>query len=307
MAKARTRARGLQTGFLPGRFVADQDRCGAIDNPRRIAGMMDVINEFHFGVGLNRHRIETAQFTHLHKGGLQRGQRLHGRLRPHVLVLRQNGQPIDVLHRHDRAGKAALVPCHGGALLALDRIGVDVIAGKSIFGGDQIGGNALRQKVMRHRDRRIDRPGAAGRADADPAHRFDAAADGQFLLPGHDLRRGEVHGIETRGAEPVDLHAGYAVAKAGDQRRGARDIGGRLADRIDHAENDVIEQSGIEVIATLDGAKRLARKIERGHFVQRAVDLAAAARRAHVIVNEGFGHEFLSKLRSRRKTHSTNS
>ncbi len=147
---------------------------------------------------------------------------------------------------------------------------------------------------MRYRDRRIERPGAAGRADADPAHRFDAAANRHLLLPGHDLRRGEIHRVEAGGAETVDLHAGNLVAITGDQRRGARNIGGGLADRIDDAHDHVIDQRGIEMVAVLDRAERLAGEIERRHFVQRAVDLAAAARRAHVIVDESVGHEFLS-------------
>ena len=37
-------------------------------------------------------------------------------------------------------------------------------------------------------------------------------------------------------------------------------------------------------------AERLARQVQRCDFVQRAVGLAAAARRAHVIVDEGVGH-----------------
>ena len=96
------------------------------------------------------------------------------------------------------------------------------------------------------------------------------------------------------GAETVDLNAGNFVAVAGHQRRGARDIGRGLADRIDHAHDHVIDQRCIEMVAILDRAQRLAGEIERGHFVQRAIDLAAAARGAHVIVDEGVGHEFLS-------------
>ena len=147
---------------------------------------------------------------------------------------------------------------------------------------------------MRHRDRGIDRPGTAGRADAHPAHGFDAAADRQLLLSGHDLRGGKIHGVEARRAEPIDLHAGHAVAVAGNQRRDARDIGSGLADRIDDTHHHVIDLSRVEPIAALDGAERLARQIERGHLMQRTIDLAAAARRAHVIVNECVGHEFLS-------------
>ena len=153
---------------------------------------------------------------------------------------------------------------------------------------------------MRDRDRRIDRPGAAGRADADAAHRFDAAADRHVLLPGHDLRGGEIHRVEAGGAEAVDLHAGDAVAITGDQRRGARDIGAGLADRIDDAHHHVVDQRGIEIVAALDGAERLACEIERGHFVQRAVDLAAAAGSAHVIVDEGVGHGVSSWREVRR-------
>ena len=298
MAKARRRARGFEPGLAAGLPVAEQDRGGAVDDPRGIAGVMDVIDIFDVRMRLDGDRVEAAQLAHLHERRLQRGERLHGRARTHVLVLRQDGQSVDVLDRHHRTAEAAFVPGRRRALLAFHRIGVDVVARKSIFGRDQIGGNALRQKIMRNRDRRIDRPGAAGRADADPAHRFDAAADRHLLLPGHDLGGGEIHRVEAGGAEAVDLHAGHAVAIAGNQRRGARDIGGGFADRIDDAHDHVIDQSGVELVAVLDGAERLARQIERGHFVQRAVDLAAAARGAHVIVDEGVGHGLSLRLPS---------
>ena len=113
-----------------------------------------------------------------------------------MFVFGQDRQAVDVFDRDHGPGKAAVVPRRRRPLLAFDRVSVDVIAREAVFGGDQIGGNALRQEIMRDRDRRIDRPGAAGRADADPAHRFDAAADRKLLLTGHDLRRREVHGIK---------------------------------------------------------------------------------------------------------------
>jgi hypothetical protein len=133
----------------------------------------------------------------------------------------------------------------------------------------------------------------------DPAHGFDATADRHVLLPGHDLRRGEIHRVETGSAEAVDLHAGHTVAIARDQGRGTRDIGGRLANRIDDPEHHVIDQRGIEIVAALDGAERLRRQIERGHFVQCAVRLAAAARRAHVVINKCVGHQKSSQSRRR--------
>ena len=73
-------------------------------------------------------------------------------------------------------------------------------------------------------------------------------------------RRGEIHRVEARGAETVDLHARHAVAVAGDERRGARDVAARLADRIDAAEHHVVDQRGIELVAVLDGARAPARR-----------------------------------------------
>ena len=115
----------------------------------------------------------------------------------HMLVLRQDGHAVDVLDRHHRTIEAALVPGRRRALLALDRIGVDIVSRKSVFGRNEIGGNSLRQEIVRNRDRGIDRPGAARRADADPAHRFDTAADRHVLLAGHDLRCGKIHRVEA--------------------------------------------------------------------------------------------------------------
>ena len=83
--------------------------------------------------------------------------------------------------------KSPLVPGRGGALLALDRVGVDVVAREAVFGRDQVGRDALRQEVGLDGDRRIHRPGAAGGAHADAAHRLDAAADRHVVLAGHHL------------------------------------------------------------------------------------------------------------------------
>ena len=128
----------------------------------------------------------------------------------------------------------------------------------------------------------------------DAAHRFDAAADRHVLLAGHDLGCGKIDGVEAGGAEPVDLHAGNRVAVTGMQRGDARDVAAGLADRIDHAHHHVVDQRGIEFVAVLDGAERLAGEIERGHFMQRAIHLAAAAGCAHVIVDKGVGHGVFS-------------
>src|SRR5207248_2297810 len=82
-------------------------------------------------------------------------------------------------------------------------VSIDVVARKSVFGRDQIGRDTLRHEIGRHCDRGIHRPGAAGGADPDAAHRFGATADREFMLAAHDLRGGEIHGVQPRGTEPA--------------------------------------------------------------------------------------------------------
>ena len=119
---------------------------------------------------------------------------------------------------------------------------------------------------------------------------LDAAADRHVLLSGHDLRGREIDCVEAGGAEAVDLHAGHGVAIAGDQRGRSGDVGTGLADRINHAQHHVVDHRRIEIVAVFDGVERLARKIERGHLVKRAIHLAAATGRANVIVDKSVGH-----------------
>ena len=158
---------------------------------------MHVIDRLDLRIALHGDGVETRHLAHLHERRLQRGERLHGGVGPHVLVLGKDREPVDILHRHDRFLEASFVPCLGGALLAFDGIGIDIVARKSVLRRDQVGRYALRQEVGLDGNRRVDRPGAAGRADANAAHRFGAAADRHFMLAGHDLRRGEVHRVET--------------------------------------------------------------------------------------------------------------
>ena len=92
------------------------------------------------------------------------------------------------------------------------------------------------------------------------------------------------------GAEAVDLHARHLLAVAGLERDGAGDVGAGLADRIDAAEDDVLDQLRIELVAVLDGAQGLRAELDRRDLVERAVGLALAARRADMIVDEGVSH-----------------
>ena len=113
------------------------------------------------------------------------------------------------------------------------------------------------------------------------------------MLAGHDLGGGEIHGIEAGGAEAADLHAGDGFAEPRLQRREARDIGTGLADRIDHAEDDVIDNVLSQIVAFLQRLQRHGRQRQRGDLVERAIGLAAAARGTNVIVDICLRHDAL--------------
>ena len=113
------------------------------------------------------------------------------------------------------------------------------------------------------------------------------------MLAAHDLGGGEIHRIEAGGAEAADLDAGNGFAETRLQRREARDVGAGLADRIDHAEDDVVDDVFLEIVAFFQRFQRRGGQRQRGHLVQRAIGLAAAARRANVIVDICLRHDAL--------------
>ena len=115
----------------------------------------------------------------------------------------------------------------------------------------------------------------------------------EFMLAAHDLGGGEIHGIEAGGAEAADLDAGDGFAEARLDRREARDVGAGLADRIDHAEHDVVDDVFGKIVALFQRLQRHGGERQRGHLVQRAIGLAAAARRANVIVDICLRHDAL--------------
>src|SRR5262249_4277563 len=118
-------------------------------------------------------------------------------------------------------------------------------------------------------------------------------------LPGHDLTRRHVAGLEARGAEPIDLHAGDRVRVVGVQDRDARDVRTLLAHRIDATEDHVVDLRGVETVAIADVLQDLRAKLEPRHLMQRAVLAALTARRAHGVVDKTFSHKLILHSRIR--------
>ena len=71
------------------------------------------------------------------------------------------------------------------------------------------------------------------------------------MLAAHDLRGGEINRIEAGGAEAADLNARDGLPETGLERGEAGDVGAGLADRIDHAEHDVVDDVSTQIVALL--------------------------------------------------------
>src|SRR5712671_283646 len=123
---------------------------------------------------LNGDSVEAALLAGNDKRRLEGGKRLHIRARAHMLVALEHRQAIDVEDRCDRVLEPAVFPGRCGALLRLDRVLVDVVAREAVFRRYEVSRHTLRHEISWDCERRISRPSAPGRADADAAHRFDA-------------------------------------------------------------------------------------------------------------------------------------
>ena len=194
-----------------------------------------------------------------------------------------------VLHRHDGFGEALFLPGLGGALLAFHGIAVDIIAGETVLGRDQVGGDALGHDVMVEGDFRIGAHGPAIGAHRHARHGFDTAANGEIGFAGHDFRGRHVHGFQAGGAETVELIARRRLGIVRIDHGGAGNVRALLTHRRDHAHDDVVHEGGVEIVAVPDRLELLGGQLQRGDLVERSV-LLLAARRARGVVNIGFGH-----------------
>ena len=134
-------------------------------------------------------------------------------------------------------------------------------------------------------------PGAAVGAHRDAAHRLDAAGVHQVVPARAHLLRGQVDGLQARGAEPVELEAAGGLRQLGHQRGGAGDVAALIADRRDDAQDDVADQVLVQVgVAGPHFLDQADDQVDGLDLVECAVALFAA-RRADGLVDEGFfGH-----------------
>ena len=248
--------------------------------------MVDVVDLLDLGMFQNRDIVEAGHLLAHHlEGGAERAERLHVGVGPHQFVTIKHDFADHVADWQDRLGKAVLVPGPGGAFLALDSISVDVITAIAIFGGDQIGGYALRDKIFLKDESRVSHAAQTVAAHRNARHGFDAAADRKIGFAGADLARRNVDRFQTRTAEAVDLDRRGGVGIAGLECCHAADYRALLADRRDAAECDVLDLVTLQAVAVIDRCQHLGGQVEGGDFVQAAVVAALAARRSDGVID----------------------
>ncbi len=178
--------------------------------------MMDVIHLFDVGMFKDRDVVESRHlFAHANEGRIERAERLHIGFRSHQFIMIENSFANDILDRQDGFLKALFIPSFLGALLAFNRIGINIIAAIAIFCGDQIGGNALRHEIFLKDERRISHSAHAVAAHWDTAHGFDTATNSQIGFTGFHFGCCKIDRFETRTAETVHLNGGSCFSVTG--------------------------------------------------------------------------------------------
>ena len=196
---------------------------------------------------------------------------------------------VEVEHRDDRLGEAALLLGGGGALLRAGGVGVDILAAELLDGGDQVSADPLGDERGVVVGLGVHRPGAAVGAHRHARHRLHAPGEHEVLPARGDLLGGDVDRLQARRAEAVELHAGDGVGQAGLDRGRLGDVAALVADRRYAAQHDVVDPVGIEVrIAAQHLVHQPDHEVDGLGGVQRSIYLALPPRRPDRVEDKRF-------------------
>ena len=115
------------------------------------------------------------------------------------------------------------------------------------------------------------------------AHVLHAAGDDQVGGAAHHGLGGEVHGLLRRAALAVDGGAGHLVGQAGGEPAGAGDVAGLRADRVDAAEDHVLDRGRIDAGALDQRLERVRAEVGRVHLAQAAAASPTGVRTASMM------------------------
>jgi hypothetical protein len=217
-----------------------------------------------------------------------------------VLVLVQDEHAVHVGDRDDGPLEASLRPRCLGTVLRLDGVSVHVLAGEALDRRDQVRADPLRHDVVVVGCRGIVEERAAIGHHSDPRHRLDTPGQDQAVPARCHLLRREIHRLQPRSAEAVDLQPADGLGQAARDGDRLREVPALVTDRRNHTEDDVVDIGRIEL-----GKPRAQLVDEPDHEVERLggverSPLALASRCADRLVDVGLvGHEVVPSRASR--------
>jgi hypothetical protein len=183
----------------------------------------------------------------------------------------------------------------GGALLALQRVGVLGFAADAVAAGDDLGGLEHRDVGARHHLLHGQGLGAVGVLVLGLGERqgLDAAGHGDLHLAGQDVLGGDADGHQAGGAHAVEGHAGHAVGQAAGVGAQAADVVGLGALLHGGAHDDVFHGAGLDAGPLDDGTHHVAAQHGGLGVVEGAAE-GFGERGARGGNDDGFGHGVLS-------------
>ena len=242
------RARGVSPAAAPAASLPTSTSAAPSTMPDELPACVHVVDPLDPVVLLQRHGVEPAYLADRRERRRQRAEALQRGARPRG-ARRCSRTDSPLRSRTGTTDRAKYPFDHAFAARVWDSqgVGVDVLAGVAVERGDEVGADALRDEAGgRSRSpgpsptRRRREPIGTRDIDSTPP------ASTRSSQPRADLLRGDVHRLQTGGAEPVELHAGDRVGQPGGDRRGPGDVAALVADRRDDAEHDVVDAGRVE-------------------------------------------------------------
>ena len=198
--------------------------------------------------------------------------RAHHRRRAAAVFVRRGHVEID---RNDLLLEAALFDRAPGALMRLERVAVELLAGEVPLVGDLLGRDSLHHDVeaLEHG---VGHRAVAG-AHRDARHHLDATRDDEIELTRPDRRRRVEVRLHRRPALAVDGRAAHGDRPACRQRDVAADVPGLLVDLGDAPPLDVLDLARVDAVTREEAVDDLRGEIVAADVRERAVPLADRA------------------------------
>ena len=191
-----------------------------------------------------------------------------------------------------------------GALLRHERELVERLARDALERGDRVSSDALvglrvtrpealvagvhqrtTHALLRRAERRVQR------------HHLAAAGDDDVLQPRHDRGRGEVRRRDARAAEAIERDAGGLRVEPSVEQRHPGEVAALGADLHARAEDDVVDDAGVDVVAVPDrGQHRRAELLRMDVGESALAHLADATRGTASIDDPRFWHQKLLRF-----------